>query len=80
MRSKVQKWGNSLAIRLPKAAAERIGLKERDAIEITVDDEKVAIVPIVPRDYQLKDLLKEITNKNLHKEEDFGPAMGREML
>jgi len=42
----VQKWGNSQAIRLPKAALEKTGLKENDRVEIQVHDSSLLIVPV----------------------------------
>jgi antitoxin MazE len=80
MRTKIQKWGNSLSVRIPKAVAEKVGLKEQDSLEIEVRDDKVVLLPMKERDYSLKDLLKGVTKKNLHKEIDFGLPVGREML
>jgi antitoxin MazE len=36
----VAKWGNSLAVRLPKAVVEALGLKAGDDIEIVVADKR----------------------------------------
>jgi len=80
MRTKIQKWGNSLSVRIPKAVAEKVGLKEQDSLEIEVRDDKVVLLPMKERDYSLKELLKGVTKKNLHKEIDFGLPVGREML
>lgn len=80
MRTKVQKWGNSLSVRIPKAVAEKAGLKEQDQLEIEVRDDRVVLLPKKEREYKLKDLLKGVTKKNLHKEMDFGAPVGREAL
>jgi antitoxin MazE len=37
----VSKWGNSLAVRLPSAVVEALGLKEGDHIEIRIADKRV---------------------------------------
>ena len=80
MRTKIQKWGNSLSVRIPKAVADKAGLKEQDQLEIEVRDDKVVLLPRKEREYTLKELLKGVTKKNLHKEVDFGAPIGREML
>lgn len=80
MRTKIQKWGNSLSVRIPKAVADKAGLKERDQLEIEIRDDKVVLLPRKEREYTLKELLKGVTKKNLHKEVDFGAPIGREML
>lgn len=80
MRSKIQKWGNSLAVRIPKSAADKVGLKEQDAIDVAVEGNTVVILPVSKREYSLKELLKGVTKKNLHSEEDFGPPVGREVF
>jgi antitoxin MazE len=44
----VSKWGNSLAVRLPAAVVEALGLKEGDDIEIHVEDSRVFSVKKAP--------------------------------
>jgi len=80
MRAKIQKWGNSLAVRIPKAVTDKVGLKAEDQLEIDVRNEKVILLPRKEREYTLKELMKGVTKKNLHKEIDFGAPVGREML
>lgn len=80
MRTAVQKWGNSLSVRLPKAVTEQVGLKESDALDIEIEDNRVVLVPRKAAEYTLKGLLKGVTKKNLHGAEDFGVPVGREML
>ncbi len=80
MRTKVQKWGNSLSVRIPKAVADQAGLKDQDPLEIEVRDNNVLLRPSRRREYTLKELMKGVTKKNLHKEVDFGAPVGREML
>ena len=50
MRSKIQKWGNSLAVRIPKSAADKIGLKEQDAIDVVIEGDRVVILPVLKID------------------------------
>jgi len=81
MRAKIQKWGNSLAVRLPKAITEKAGLVISDEVDIDVEDSgKVILLPFVRKQYMLKELLSGITPSNLHGEIDFGEPHGQEML
>jgi antitoxin MazE len=79
MKTRAQKWGNSLAIRVPKSVAQQVGLKEQDDLEIEVQDGNVVLKPQLQRVYRLEDLVKQITTKNLHGEVDTGTPVGREV-
>ncbi|MGB7337914.1 MAG: AbrB/MazE/SpoVT family DNA-binding domain-containing protein [Phototrophicaceae bacterium] len=76
---KIQKWGNSLALRIPKAFAEQTGLDSDSAVEIRVIDGQIHIVPIQNNQYELEALLAEVNADNLHQEVDTGNAMGNEV-
>ena len=77
MRAKAQKWGNSLAVRIPKAIAQQAGVNEEDELDIDVEAEVIRLRPR-RRQPALVDLLKQITPANLHGEADFGMPQGRE--
>ncbi len=79
MKTTAQKWGNSLAIRVPKSVAVQVGLKAQDDLEIAVQDGNVVLKPHLRRVYRLEDLVKRITSKNLHSEIDTGSPIGREI-
>jgi antitoxin MazE len=79
MKTTAQKWGNSLAIRVPKSVAQQVGLKEQDDLEIEVQDGNVVLKPHVRRVYHLEDLVKQITPKNVHGEIETGTSVGREI-
>lgn len=79
MRAKVQKWGNSLAIRIPKPVAQEIGLRAELDVEMSVEKGSLVLAP-TPRQYTLEELVKGITAENRHEEVDFGPRVGREIL
>lgn len=79
MKTTAQKWGNSLAIRVPKSVALQVGLKEQDDLEIEVQDGNVVLKPHVRRVYRLEDLVKQITLKNVHGEVETGTSVGREI-
>ena len=78
MRSKIQKWGNSLALRIPKAYAIDAQLEQDSEVEISLVDGQILIKPISPMSWKLDDLLLGVTKDNLHSETDTGSAMGNE--
>jgi antitoxin MazE len=79
MQSKVQKWGNSLALRIPKSFANEIGLVDEAPIEISLVDGKLVIIPLLRQTYSLDELLSQITEDNIHDEHDTGMAQGKEV-
>ena len=78
MRVQVQKWGNSLALRIPKPFAEDAGVRAGTTVQLTVSEGRLLAAPIRRRKPRLKDLLAKINKKNLHAEISTGPAVGRE--
>jgi antitoxin MazE len=78
MHTKIQKWGNSLGLRIPKAMAEEAGVKAGSDVELVVDRGRLVIRPAQPA-FRLEDLLSKITRKNLHEPVSTGDAVGREV-
>ena len=78
MHSKVQKWGNSLALRIPKAFALEVGLREDADVEVSIRQGILVVAPLKAPTYNLNDLLAKVNRRNLHGEVDLGPASGRE--
>jgi antitoxin MazE len=78
MRTRVQKWGNSLALRIPKSFANEVGLQRETSVEISLADGKLVITPVTKPKLTLKQLLSKVTKENLHHEVDTGPATGNE--
>lgn len=78
MQTRIQKWGNSLALRIPQALAESISLKDNSVVEIALIDEKLVISPTQSPKPSLTDLLAQITPENIHSEIDSGMAVGGE--
>ena len=74
-KSHVSKWGNSLAIRIPKTVAEQWGVVEGSAIEIVPRGDRLVLRKKV---YDLADMLAAVGPGNLHPEVDAGPAKGGE--
>ena len=79
MRRTIQQWGNSLALRIPKAFAEEAGLKRQSEVEVSLQDGKIIVFPAPPSRPTLEELLAEVTEENRHAEIDTGPAVGKEV-
>ena len=80
MTATIQKWGNSLALRLPKALANEADIAEGTRVELVRTDEGVLLKAKRKPRYRLSELLAGVTRKNLHPETDWGPSVGREVL
>ncbi|MEW6368201.1 MAG: AbrB/MazE/SpoVT family DNA-binding domain-containing protein [Acidobacteriota bacterium] len=80
MTARVQKWGNSLALRLPKALVDEFRLERGSAVELRVLDGKLVIETHRPPQYRLDDLLKVVSKRNIHAEVKSGRPVGREAL
>lgn len=78
MRTKVQKWGNSLAVRIPKAFAEEVGLTDESSVEMRLVKGGLLVEPVAPYGARLDELLEAVTDDNLHGEVDWGSARGKE--
>jgi len=81
MKVKVAKWGNSLGVRLPKAAADAAGLKPGSELEITVEgsDLRLRRSLRIPH-YRLEDLLAQMRPENEPEMVEWGPDRGAEVI
>ena len=79
MRARVQKWGNSLALRIPKAFAVETGLEQGSFVDVSIVDGTLLVAPVAQRTWTLEELLAGITDENIHGEVDTGPVVGGEM-
>lgn len=78
--SMVQKWGNSLAIRIPKDMADHIAISQGSAIKIIETKSGLKIVPSKPKfEFTLEDLLSQCKPENRHETVDFG-IVGKELF
>jgi antitoxin MazE len=77
MDTKIQKWGNSLAVRIPKAYAEQMGLYSNSPVRISLEGERLVIESV--RRTTLADLLADVTPDNIHDETDWGEPVGNEV-
>ena len=78
MKTTVQKWGNSLAVRIPRPFADEIHLEENTAVELSVRGGKLVIVPAAP-EFSLDAAVDQITDQNRHEEIATGESVGREI-
>jgi antitoxin MazE len=74
----IQKWGNSLAIRIPGSYAKDIHLKQGTSVDLRKKADKIEIVPRKTK-LSLQDLLSKITDENIHEEEFAGDGVGKEI-
>ena len=79
MQTQVKKWGNSLALRIPKSLAEQLSLKMNAEVEIQVVGDQLMIKPLPEPELTLEALLSQITDENLHEEVETGTAVGGEV-
>ena len=80
MRAKVKKWGNSASIRIPSAVMRAVRLELDEPVDIREENGRIIIEPFGRKEYDLSELIRGITPKNLHDEVDFGGAVGKEAL
>ena len=78
METRIGKWGNSLALRIPQPVAAQMGLSIDAAVELTPRGEELIVSVIKQPRTQLDDLLAGVTESNLHGEVDSGPSVGGE--
>ncbi|HWM24993.1 MAG TPA: AbrB/MazE/SpoVT family DNA-binding domain-containing protein [Chthoniobacterales bacterium] len=79
MKTILQKWGNSLALRIPKTFAEEIRVHAGHPVDVCVTRGRIMVAPITGRDYRLDDLVAGITPRNRHGEVAAGDPQGREV-
>jgi antitoxin MazE len=79
VRAKIQKWGNGLGLRLPKALAQSSRLEEGSEVELALVGGRLVVTP-VEEDLSLDEMLDQVTDENRHGLLDWGPAVGKEAL
>ena len=78
MKTRVQKWGNSLALRIPKSFAAEVGLQNDSAVEVSLASGKLVVAPLAKSKLTLKQLLAQVTKENLHHEVEAQTPVGKE--
>ena len=79
MRVQVQKWGNSLAFRIPKAFAHETNLCQGATVDMGIKENCIIVKPLTKKKFLLKSLLAGVNQSNTHREEDFGERQGLEV-
>jgi len=78
VKGRLQKWGNSLALRIPKNLADEVRLRQGTEVDLVSTKGRIVIVPS-KKDYRIADLLSQITADNIHKETLTGSKKGKEV-
>jgi antitoxin MazE len=79
MRVQIESWGDSLILRIPEALAAEAHLEPGTTVEVSLVDGKLVLTPVDEPKYTLEQLLAGVTEENIHREVDWGPAMGNEV-
>ncbi|MGH7549611.1 MAG: AbrB/MazE/SpoVT family DNA-binding domain-containing protein [Gemmatimonadota bacterium] len=79
MRTTIGRWGNSLAVRIPRDLAEEAGLDAGTEVEFSIEGDRLLLAPTAQSRWSLEDLLARVTKENLHEEMNFGPPVGHEV-
>jgi len=79
MKTAVQRWGNSLALRIPRAYAVETRIAEGSQVELTLKSGALVVRPVRRKQHSLADLLKRITPANRHDSVSTGTAVGQEV-
>jgi len=78
MRAVVKKWGNSASVRIPAAVMQAARLELDEPVDVREESGRIVIEPMRRKEYNLAELLKGITRRNLHREIDFGKPVHEE--
>ena len=78
MKTRIRKWGNSLALRIPRVVADELGLERDSLVNLTMIRKKLVVAPAPKERPRLEELLDRVTAANLHAEADFGSPVGHE--
>ena len=79
MTTKIQQWGNSLALRIPKAFAVEANLYKGAVVDVSEEGGKIILTPVKKRIFTLKGLLAGVTKENIHSEISTGKRIGKEV-
>lgn len=78
MKIQIQKWGNSLALRIPKSFAIESKITQGATVDVSIENGKIIVFPIA-EEFTLEDLLAKVAPENLHGEIDSGNPVGNEV-
>ena len=78
MKVQIQKWGNSLALRIPKSFAVESNIGQGSTVEVSLENGRIIVFPVAETEVSLDEMLAQITAENLHGEIDTGSSVGQE--
>jgi antitoxin MazE len=78
VQTRIQKWGNSLGLRIPRTLAAEVQVREGADVDLSVENGQLLVRPLRRRKYSLKGLLRKVSRRNLHHEISTGSTVGRE--
>lgn len=78
MKTNLARWGNSLAVRIPRGLADELSLTYGTEVDLQVRDGALLMAPVSRPRYELEDLVRGITPGNRHAEVDWGLPVGDE--
>lgn len=78
MRAVVKKWGNSASVRIPATVLRAAQMRLNEPVDVREESGRIVIEPMRRKEYDLAELLREITRDNLHDEVQFGRPVGKE--
>ena len=79
MKTAVKKWGNSASVRIPAAVMQAAHLDLDEPVDVREESGRIVIEPIRRKEYDLAELVKGITSRNLHDEIAFSGPVGKEI-
>lgn len=79
MRTRMQRWGNSLALRVPKPFADEPHLRQEALVDLSLIDGRLVVSPVIEPEVTLAGMLGGVTTDNVHHEVDAGRAIGNEV-
>jgi antitoxin MazE len=79
MKSKIQKWGNSYGVRIPMKIINKKGIVNGAEVEIDEKDDGISVSFIKPQPDSLEAMVNKIKPANLHREQDWGNTLGKEV-
>jgi antitoxin MazE len=79
MKTRIQKWGNSLALRIPRSFALESGLEKDSPVNLSLEEGRLVVTPLDRSSITLEQILERVSPENLHGEWPTGPAVGNEI-
>lgn len=79
MKVQIQKWGNSLALRIPKSFARETQIDQGTVVDLSLEKGEIIIRPVIEPEFTLDQLLSRVTKDNIHREIETGKAQGKEV-